>query len=57
MLNLLAPNRQAVAGSEDKRELRDRVLAELAFEHVCASRAMESLAITWDGTPSAYLTV
>jgi len=51
----VVPNRQAVAGSKDKTELRDMELAERALVHVCASRAIESLVVTWHGKASEYV--
>jgi len=51
----VVPNRRAIAGSEDQTELRDRDLAERALVHVCASRAIESLTVTWHGDASEYL--
>ena len=53
----VVPNRQAIAGSEDRTELRDRDLAERALLHVCASRAIESLTVTWHGAASEYVPV
>jgi len=51
----IVPNRLAVGGSDDLTELRDRELAERALLHVCASRAIETLAVTWNGAASEYL--
>jgi superfamily I DNA/RNA helicase len=51
----VVPYRKAIKGSQDKTELRDLELAERALVHVCASRAIESLAVTWFGKPSDYL--
>lgn len=51
----VVPNRYAIRGSKDKTELRDKELSERALIHVCASRAIESLVVTWHGVPSEYL--
>ena len=51
----VVPNRYAVRGSKDKTELRDKELSERALVHVCASRAIESLSVTWHGEPSDYV--
>jgi len=51
----VVPNRYAIRGSKDKTELRDMELAERALVHVCASRAIESLAVTWHGEGSEYV--
>jgi len=51
----VVPNRYALRDSEDKTELRDMELAERALVHVCASRAIESLAVTWHGKASEYV--
>ena len=52
----VVPNRYAIRGSKDKTELRDKELAERALVHVCASRAIESLGVSWFGEASEYLT-
>ena len=49
MCDGVVPNRYPLAGSEDDTELRDMELAERALMHVCASRAIESLVLTWHG--------
>lgn len=49
------PNRRAIAGSDDVTELADRELAERALVHVCASRAIETLVVSWHGTESPYI--
>lgn len=51
----VVPNRYAIRGSEDKTELRDKELAERALVHVCASRAIETLVVTWHGVGSEYV--
>lgn len=51
----VVPNRYALSGSEDATELRDMELAERALVHVCASRAIESLVVTWHGKASEYV--
>jgi len=55
MCDGVVPNRRAVGDSTDVTELRDRDLAERALVHVCASRAIESLTVTWHGARSGYL--
>jgi len=55
MCDGVVPNRYALAGSEDNTELRDMELAERALMHVCASRAIESLVLTWHGKASEYV--
>lgn len=49
------PNFYATHGTEDHTEIRDRDFNERALIHVAASRAIESLNVTWHGDPSAYL--
>jgi len=51
----VVPNRLAVEGSDDPTEQRDNELSERALVHVAASRAIESLSVTWHGTKSSYL--
>lgn len=51
----VVPNRYALQGSEDQTELDDMELSERALVHVCASRAIESLAVTWHGKSSEYI--
>ena len=55
MCNGIVPNRHAVKGSKDKTELRDMELSERALVHVCASRAIESLVVSWHGKRSEYI--
>lgn len=55
MCDGVVPNRYALAGSEDTTELREMELAERALVHVCASRAIESLVLTWHGKASEYV--
>ena len=55
MCDGVVPNRYALTGSEDQTELRDMELSERALVHVCASRAIESLAVTWFGKGSEYV--
>ena len=55
MCNGIVPNRHAVKGSKDKTELRDMELSERALVHVCASRAIESLIVSWHGKRSEYI--
>lgn len=55
MCDGIVPNRHALTGSEDQTELRDMELSERALVHVCASRAIESLAVTWYGKGSEYV--
>lgn len=55
MCDGVVPNRYALSGSEDVTELRDMELAERALVHVCASRAIESLVLTWHGKASEYV--
>ena len=51
----VVPNKKAVEGSEDPTELRDNELSERALIHVAASRAIETLCVTWHGQKSTYL--
>ena len=51
----VVPNRLAVEGSDDPTERRDNELSERALVHVAASRAIESLSVTWHGARSSYL--
>lgn len=55
MCDGVVPNRHAIKGSEDQTELRDMELSERALIHVCASRAIESLRVTWFGKGSHYV--
>ena len=55
MCSGVVPNRFAVDGSEDRTELVDRELAERSLVHVTASRAIESLTVSWHGDASEYL--
>jgi len=51
----VVPNYYTTIGTEDQTEMRDKELNERALIHVAASRAIESLNVTWHGNPSAYL--
>lgn len=51
----VVPNKKAVEGSEDPTELRDNERSERALIHVAASRAIETLTVTWYGQRSSYL--
>lgn len=55
MCDGVVPNRYALLGSEDITELRDMELAERALVHVCASRAIETLVVSWHGKASEYV--
>ncbi len=55
MCDGVVPNRYALRDSEDQTELREMELSERALVHVCASRAIETLAVTWHGKVSEYV--
>ena len=55
MNDSVVPNFYTTTGTEDKTEMRDKELNERALIHVAASRAIETLNISWNGSPSKYL--
>lgn len=51
----VVPNEAALRNTEDKTERRETERAERALVHVCATRAIASLMVSWHGSPSAFV--
>jgi len=51
----VVPNYYSVSGSADPVEINEKELSERALIHVCASRAIESLLVSWHGQASDYV--